>query len=123
VVVVPIGFVSDHMEVKFDLDTEASETAGDLGLPFARAATVGTDPRFVAGLVDLVLERAEQQRGGAPAQPATGDRGPSHSTCPVGCCRNLRGDKPAACGADWPGIAAAATAVPATTGGRPGAAR
>ena len=103
VVVVPVGFVSDHMEVRFDLDTEARETAEELGLPFARAATVGTDPRFVSGLVDLVLERAAQLRGESPAQPASGTLGPSHAVCPAGCCRNLRGERPAACGADWPG--------------------
>ncbi|GAA2105027.1 ferrochelatase [Actinomadura alba] len=45
--VVPIGFVSDHMEVKFDLDVEAAQRAAELGLPFARAATPGTHPRFV----------------------------------------------------------------------------
>ena len=54
VVVAPIGFVSDHMEVKFDLDTEAAETAEEIGLPFSRAATVGAHAQFVAGLVDLV---------------------------------------------------------------------
>ncbi len=111
VVVVPVGFISDHMEVKFDLDTEARETAEELGLPFARAATVGTDPRFVAGLVDLVLERAAQARGETPGQPALGALGPSHATCPIGCCRNLRGEKPAACGLDWPGVASLAGAA------------
>ena len=55
---VPIGFVSDHMEVIYDLDTEAAATARELGLPFARAATAGTDPAFVAALVDLIVERA-----------------------------------------------------------------
>ncbi|MEU5994453.1 ferrochelatase [Spirillospora sp. NPDC047418] len=48
VAVVPIGFVSDHMEVKYDLDVEAAERAAGLGLAFARAATPGTDPRFAA---------------------------------------------------------------------------
>jgi ferrochelatase len=108
VVVVPVGFVSDHMEVKYDLDTEARETADELGLPFARAATVGTDPRFVQALVDLVIERAAQLRGESPARPTAGDLGPSHAVCPVGCCRNLRGERPAACGADWPGVPAPA---------------
>jgi ferrochelatase len=112
VVVVPVGFVSDHMEVKFDLDTEARETAEELGLPFARAATVGTDPRFVSALVDLVLERAAQLRGESPPQPASGTLGPSHAVCPAGCCRNLRGEWPAACGADWPGVRALAAARP-----------
>ena len=102
VVVVPVGFVSDHMEVVFDLDTEASQTAADLGLGFVRVPTVGTDPRFVAALVDLLVERADEARGGAPERPATGELGASHTVCPVGCCRNLRApDKPAACGLDW----------------------
>lgn len=60
VVVVPIGFVSDHMEVKYDLDTEAAQTAKDLQMNFVRAATVGIHPEFVAGLIDLAAERAEQ---------------------------------------------------------------
>src|SRR3954451_20906438 len=107
VVVAPIGFISDHMEVVYDLDTEARETAEEIGLPFVRAATVGTDPRFVAGLVDLVLERAAQARGGAPEQPTAGEAGPSWAVCPAGCCRNLRADRPAACGVDWAGPLAA----------------
>ncbi len=106
VVVVPIGFVSDHMEVVYDLDTEAAETAAGLGLPFVRAASVGTDPRFVTGLVDLLVERAAAERGERPQRPATGALGPSHDVCPVGCCRNLRGERPAACGEDWTGAAA-----------------
>jgi ferrochelatase len=57
VVVSPIGFVSDHLEVVWDLDTEAARTAADLGLRYARAATPGTDPRFVAMVRRLVLER------------------------------------------------------------------
>ena len=101
VVVAPVGFVSDHMEVRFDLDTEARGTADELGLTMVRAATVGTDPRFVSGLVDLVEERAQVARGTVPEQPFEGSWGPSHSVCPVGCCRNLRADLPAACGDDW----------------------
>jgi ferrochelatase len=101
VVVAPIGFVSDHMEVKYDLDTEAAQTARELGLPFARAATAGTHPAFVAGLVDLVLERAAVAAGDDPPRPAAGRLGPSHDVCPTGCCPNLRADRPAACGADW----------------------
>ena len=69
VVVVPIGFISDHMEVVFDLDTEAEETAGKLNLPFVRAATSGVDQRFVDGLVGLLLERAAAERGESPARP------------------------------------------------------
>ncbi|MGJ7441567.1 ferrochelatase [Aquipuribacter sp. MA13-6] len=102
VVVSPVGFVSDHMEVKFDIDTEAEETAAEIDLPFQRAATVGVAPQFVGQLVDLMVERAEVARGGTPAQPAVGPWGPSHSVCPVGCCVNQRTpDKPAACGDDW----------------------
>jgi protoporphyrin/coproporphyrin ferrochelatase len=112
VVVIPVGFVSDHMEVVFDLDTEARETAEELGLPCVRAATVGTDPRFVRGLVELVLERAALARGEAPEQPAEGMLGVSWSRCPAGCCRNLRGDRPAVCGEDWTGVAALASTTP-----------
>ena len=60
---VPIGFVSDHMEVVYDLDTEAAATAARVGLRFVRAATVGSDPVFVADLVDAVAERAAEARG------------------------------------------------------------
>lgn len=102
VVVVPIGFVSDHMEVVFDLDTEAAQTAAELGLFFVRVPTPGTDPRFVAGLVDLLLERAATERGESPRRPALGDHGPWPDVCPAGCCANLRAaGKPAACGVDW----------------------
>jgi protoporphyrin/coproporphyrin ferrochelatase len=81
VVTVPIGFISDHMEVIYDLDVEAKDTAERLGLPFARAATVGTDPRFVRMIRELILERTED----APAR-ALGTRGPNHDACPVDCC-------------------------------------
>jgi protoporphyrin/coproporphyrin ferrochelatase len=102
VAVVPIGFVSDHMEVVYDLDTEARAIATDVGLPFVRAATVGTHPTFVSGLVDLLVERAAQARGEQPQRPVIGDLPPVHVVCPVGCCRNARAELPAACGADWP---------------------
>jgi ferrochelatase len=99
-VLVPIGFVSDHMEVRFDLDTEARQTAARLGLPVTRAATVGTDPSFVAGIRELVLERAALVRGEQPARRALGELGPSHDVCPAGCCPNLRDpERPALCGA------------------------
>jgi ferrochelatase len=104
--VCPIGFVSDHLEVAYDLDTEAAQTAAEIGLPFARAATVGTEPVFVTGLVDLLVERAALARDEDVDQPVLGSRGPAAAPCPVGCCRNLRADKPAACGADWSGVAA-----------------
>ena len=114
VVVVPIGFISDHMEVVFDLDTEAAQTAQELGLPFVRVPTVGTDPRFIAGLVDLLVERSVVTRGEAVARPVTGLLGPSHDVCPAGCCRNLRGERPAACGLDPVVGVAVGMADPAT---------
>jgi ferrochelatase len=100
VVVVPIGFVSDHMEVIYDLDTEASATAEKVGVEFARASTAGLDPRFVAMVRDLVLERAAAERGTEPRRLSVGSLGPSWDLCPVGCCPNARGDKPALCGRD-----------------------
>jgi len=81
VVVSPIGFVSDHMEVRFDLDVEAAQTAARLGLGFSRAATAGTDPRFVSMVSDLVRERLD---GTAPAW--LGDLGAGPAACPDGCC-------------------------------------
>ena len=63
VVAVPLGFISDHMEVAYDLDTQAKETAAAQGLHYVRAATVGTDPGFVAMLVDKLLEAAAVARG------------------------------------------------------------
>ena len=99
VVVVPIGFVSDHMEVIYDLDTEARATAEEIGLPFARAATAGLDPRFVAMVRDLLLERAAVERGETPERAATGSEA-VWDVCPPGCCRNPRGPKPALCGRD-----------------------
>ena len=85
VVVVPIGFVSDHMEVRYDLDTEAAELAARLGVRFARAATPGTDPRFVAMIRELALERL-----GRAAPRALGSTGPAHDVCPDNCCRFAR---------------------------------
>ncbi|MDQ8703531.1 ferrochelatase [Streptomyces sp. LHD-70] len=101
VVMVPIGFVSDHMEVLYDLDTEATAKAAELGLPVARSATVGADPRFAAAIRDLVLERAGSERGEDVRPCALGSLGPSHDLCPVGCCP-ARTPKPAAAGADSP---------------------
>jgi ferrochelatase len=82
VIVVPIGFISDHMEVAFDLDVEARQLASDLGLGFVRTPTVGTDPAFVTMIRQLIEERLD------PSTPklALGDDGPYHDTCPAGCC-------------------------------------
>src|SRR5215467_12875659 len=78
VVIVPIGFVSDHMEVIFDLDVEAAQTARDLGLPMARAATAGTDPHFVA-MISLMAAAFESGRPAAVP-------GFAASLCGSGCC-------------------------------------
>jgi protoporphyrin/coproporphyrin ferrochelatase len=99
-VAAPIGFVSDHMEVGYDLDTEAAAVAAKLGLPFARAATVGVDPVFVAGIRDLVLERAARERGEQPKSKALSALGTMPDVCRAGCCPNLRGNRPALCGMD-----------------------
>ncbi|WP_435206885.1 ferrochelatase [Streptomyces sp. bgisy104] len=100
-VMVPIGFVSDHMEVLYDLDTEATAKAAELGLPVRRSATVGADPRFAAAVRDLVLERAAAERGTRVERCALGTLGPSHDLCPIGCCP-ARTERPAAAGADSP---------------------
>jgi protoporphyrin/coproporphyrin ferrochelatase len=98
VVLVPIGFVSDHMEVIYDLDTEALATAERVDLPARRAATAGIDPRCVAVVRDLLTERAAVESGDEVARTAVGSRGPLWDRCPVGCCANPRGDRPALCG-------------------------
>jgi len=101
VVVAPIGFISDHMEVKFDLDTEAAQTAAALGMEMVRVPTVGTDPEFVSGLVDLALERAAQARGSAPVvSPSWPGNEVPPAVCRPGCCPNLRAARPALCGSD-----------------------
>jgi ferrochelatase len=81
VVLVPVGFVSEHMEVVYDLDVEAAQIARGLGLPLARAATPGTDPRFVSMITELVRERL-----GEASPRALGDLGPALRTCQNGCC-------------------------------------
>jgi ferrochelatase len=99
-VLVPVGFVSDHMEVVYDLDTEALATAERVGIPARRAATPGDDARFVAAVRDLLVERAAAERGEEPARAAVGTIGPLWDRCPVGCCPNLQGERPALCGAE-----------------------
>ncbi|MGW7679658.1 ferrochelatase [Kribbella sp. NPDC054772] len=94
VAVVPIGFVSDHMEVIYDLDTEAAKTAAKLGLPMARAATPGTGEKFVTMLRDLVVERAAAERGEQPARPCAGSLGPGWDDCRPDCCPALRRPTP-----------------------------
>jgi ferrochelatase len=81
-VIAPIGFVSDHVEVLYDLDTEAREVCDELGMAMARAKTPGTHPRFAAMIGELIRERIDP---GAERR-ALGSRGPSHDVCPEGCC-------------------------------------
>lgn len=97
VVIVPLGFISDHMEVKWDLDTEALETAGEKGIVAIRVPTPGVHAAFVTGLVDLVLERRD---GVATSdRPALTELGPWYDICRPGCCENVRlGFKPALAG-------------------------
>ena len=88
VVIVPVGFVSDHIEVMWDLDAEAAATAADAGISFARAVAPGTEPvdAFVAMWVDLVRERIEAERGGSPTRAALGTLEVRPDVCRVDCC-------------------------------------
>jgi ferrochelatase len=81
-IVVPIGFISDHMEVLFDLDTEAKQLCDGLGIHMQRAATAGDHPRFVRMIRELIVERLAT----TPERLALGNLGPSHDDCRVDCC-------------------------------------
>jgi ferrochelatase len=85
VVVVPIGFLSDHIEVLYDLDVEARKVCEESGLAMVRAATVGSHPDFVGMIRELIEERTS----GAPRR-ALGRFGAGHDVCPVDCCRYTR---------------------------------
>jgi len=82
VVIAPIGFISDHMEVLYDLDTEAAELCRELGIDMVRAATVGTAPEFVGMVRDLIAERAWN----LPDRVAIGRLPANHDVCPLDCC-------------------------------------
>jgi len=81
VVIVPIGFVSDHMEVLYDLDTEARQICAERGIRMVRAGTAGTHPKFIAMIAELIRERLGQ----CPKR-AIGNFGPNHDVCPENCC-------------------------------------
>jgi ferrochelatase len=81
-VVQPLGFISDHMEVLYDLDQEAADACRKLGIQMVRAATVGVHPEFVSMVVDLIEERLST----GTDRPALGSYGPSHDICPANCC-------------------------------------
>lgn len=95
VIVYPIGFISDHLEVIWDLDNEAAELAAELGMGYARADTVGTDPRFVDMIIDMVDRYADG--GGDTDAFGCGDNG---SLCRPECCappaRPARSGRPTA---------------------------
>jgi ferrochelatase len=82
VLVAPLGFLSDHLEVLYDLDAEAQALARELGMRMVRAATVGTHPVFIATLRQLIAERL------LPNEPklAIGGIQPNHDVCPQDCC-------------------------------------
>jgi len=88
VVIAPVGFISDHMEVLYDLDTEARQHCETIGLNMVRAATVGTHPSFVRMIRELILERM----GTRTTRQSLGADGPSHDVCPVDCCLSGRPD-------------------------------
>ena len=97
-VIVPLGFVSDHMEVLWDLDTEAMETAAEHGITAVRTPTHGIHPTYVAGLVDLIVERLDGTD--AADRPHETALGPWYDVCRPGCCENKRlGFQPALAGA------------------------
>jgi ferrochelatase len=81
-VIAPIGFISDHMEVLYDLDTEAADLCAEIKLPMVRAGTVGTHPKFVSMIRDLIVERMN----GGTERVAIGTMGPNHDSCPEDCC-------------------------------------
>jgi ferrochelatase len=90
VIVIPIGFVSDHIEVIWDLDNEAAQTAGEMGLRLIRVATPGTSHDFVSGIVDLLKERLVSTEC-----KALSVLGPWRDICAQDCCPNARGNIPA----------------------------
>lgn len=86
VVVSPLGFVSDHMEVLFDLDLEARDHAREIGLDYVRASTPGNDRRMIEMIVELIRERALD----LPERRAIGCLPPKHDVCPENCCPAIR---------------------------------
>ncbi len=93
VILAPLGFVSDHMEILYDLDHEAQELATSLELKMVRAGTAGTHPAFIRMLRQLIGERLSEN----PTKLAVGFYGPNHDVCPADCCpAPSRADKPPA---------------------------
>ncbi|MFI9404784.1 ferrochelatase [Nocardia sp. NPDC052316] len=90
VIVCPVGFVSDHLEVIWDLDNEAKEKAAELGMAFARAATPGTDPRFAALVVELIDEQLNDTAARHLGEVAGFGCTLNGTPCAVGCCAPQR---------------------------------
>jgi ferrochelatase len=88
VVIVPVGFLSDHIEVLYDLDIDVKQQAERMGVNIVRAATAGIHPRFVRMIRELVEERMSDDPVGP--RPAVGLLGPSHDVCPADCCLSGR---------------------------------
>ncbi|HEX8136736.1 MAG TPA: ferrochelatase [Pyrinomonadaceae bacterium] len=82
VIVAPVGFISDHMEVLYDLDTQARALCEEIGLEMVRAQTVGAHPLFIRMIRELILERMTEE----PVRRFLGTHGPSHDVCPADCC-------------------------------------
>lgn len=90
IVIAPIGFISDHMEVIFDLDVEALEAAEEHDMQAVRAASVGTSPTFISSLADMITERATRERGETSQTPDIhpyAQTKPFPDTAPPGSCR------------------------------------
>ena len=82
VIVAPVGFISDHLEVLFDLDYEAQAICKEIDISMVRAATAGISPAFVDAVYDLITERIK----GRTDKAFLGTYGPSHDVCPIDCC-------------------------------------
>ncbi len=96
VLVVPIGFITDHVEVHWDLDVVAREVADKREVVYRRVPTPGSDPRFVTGLADLIVERLDPSR---PREHLT-DLGPMPDVCAVRCCLPTGARRPTVAGLD-----------------------
>jgi protoporphyrin/coproporphyrin ferrochelatase len=93
-VVSPIGFVSDHLEVVWDLDTEAAERAVKLGMPFERAASPGTDPRFAELVVELIREHVADVPPRKLSTFPTAGCTVNGAPCEIDCCEPVRRPTP-----------------------------
>jgi len=103
-VIAPIGFLSDHLEVLFDLDIEAKQKAQQLEIPMVRAGTVGTHPKFIAMIRQLIQERLELDDTNI-VRLALGSGGAEHDTCLLDCCpAPVSGTRPAGASDQKPGM-------------------